>query len=288
MKGDLRALLKEQLKPEELALVCKSYDVIGDVAVIRIPEQLIAHADAIGQALMTQHKNVKAVWQQSGPVSGDFRLRKLRLIAGERKTEAVYKEHGCVFKVDVEKCYFSPRLGFERKRIARLVSNNEVIVNMFAGVGCYSIVICKHSDAAKIHSIDVNPAAVRYMRENILLNKMVDKVLPLRGDARETIRSKLRNRADRVLMPLPEKAINYIDAALSAVKSEGGWIHYYAFEHARKDESPIKKAKAKIVKALKPHNVTFEFPLGRVVRQTGPNWYQIAIDIRVKARPRPD
>ena len=284
MKGDLRTILKGRLTPEELAFVYKSYDVIGDVAVIRIPEQLLAHADEIGQALMTQHKNVKAVWQQSGPVSGDFRLRKLKLIAGKRKTETVYKEHGCVFKVDIEKCYFSPRLGFERIRIARLVGYDEVIVNMFAGVGCYSIIISKHSNAAKIYSIDINPVAVRYMRENILLNKMADKVLPLKGDAREIVVKKLRNQADRVFMPLPEKAYNYLDAALSAVKPQGGWIHYYAFEHARKEESPIKKAKAKIVEVLKLQNVTFELPLGRVVRQTGPNWYQIAIDIQIESR----
>jgi tRNA (guanine37-N1)-methyltransferase len=284
LKGNLRIFLKGRLTPEELGLVYKSYDVIGDVAVIRIPKQLLAHAEAIGQALMTQHKNVKAVWQQSGPVTGDFRLRKLKLIAGERKTETVYKEHGCVFKVDIEKCYFSPRLGFERIRIARLVENDEVIVNMFAGVGCYSIVISKHSNPAKIYSIDINPVAVRYMRENILLNKMADKVLPLKGDAREIVVKKLRNQADRVFMPLPEKAYNYLDAALSAVKPQGGWIHYYAFEHARKEESPIKKAKAKIVEVLKPQNVTFELPLGRVVRQTGPNWYQIAIDIQIESR----
>ncbi len=284
MKGDLRTLLEGKLAPEELALVYKSYDVIGDIAVIRIPEQLLAHADTIGQALMTQHKNVKAVWQQSGPVSGDFRLRKLRLIAGERKTETIYREHGCVFKVDVEKCYFSPRLGFERMRIARLVESDEVIVNMFAGVGCYSIVISKHSNAVRIYSIDINPIAVRYMRENVLLNKVADRVLPWRGDARETIEGILRNQADRVLMPLPEKAIDYLDAALSSVKPQGGWIHYYTFEHARKGESPIKKAQVEVMEALKAQNIIFEFPLNRVVRQTGPNWYQVAIDIKVRSR----
>lgn len=284
MKGDLRTLLKGKLTPEELALVYKSYDVVGDIAVIRIPERLLEQAGTIGQALIVQHKNVKTVWQQSGPVSGDFRLRKLRLIAGERKTETIYREHGCVFKVDVEKCYFSPRLGFERMRIARLVASDEVIVNMFAGVGSYSIVIAKHSNADTIHSIDINPIAVRYMRENILLNKVADTVLPWRGDAREIIEGKLRDKADRVLMPLPEKAIDYLDSALSSVKPQGGWIHYYTFEHARKGESPIKKAQVKVMEVLELQKVTFEFPSSRIVRQTGPNWYQVAIDVKIKSR----
>jgi tRNA (guanine37-N1)-methyltransferase len=281
MKNDLKAILKKNLSPEELALVYKSYDVIGDIAVIRVPEQLLSLSETIAEALVQQHKHVKAVWQQSSPVSGDFRLRKLEWVAGEKKTETVHKEHGCLFKVDIKECYFSPRLAFERMRIANLVKDNEVVVNMFAGVGCYSIIIAKHSKAAKIYSIDINPVAVKYMRENVLLNKVVDKVLPIEGNAGTIIESTLKNTADRVIMPLPEKAYEYFDFALSAVKSQGGWIHYYNFEHAGKEESPIKKAKTKVAEKLQQQKVSFELPFGRIVRQTGPNWYQIAVDIQI-------
>lgn len=282
MKGDLKAVLRGKLSPEELSLVYKSYDIIGDIAVIRVPEQLLPLSETITEALLLQHKHVKAVWRQSSPVSGDFRLRKLEWVAGEKKTETLYKEHQCLFKVDVKDCYFSPRLGFERMRIANLVRDNDVIVNMFAGVGSYSIIIAKHAKAAKIYSIDINPIAVRYMRENVLLNKVVDKVIPIEGDARTIIERKLESAADRVLMPLPEKANEYLDSALSAVKPQGGWIHYYGFEHARKPENPIEKAKTKVAEKLKQQNVNFELPHSRTVRQTGPNWYQIAIDIQIK------
>ncbi len=282
MKNGLKAVLKGKLSPEELALVCKSYDVIGDIAVIRVPEQLLTHSETIAKALMMQHKHVKSVWRQSGPVTGDFRLRKLEWVAGTRKTETVYKEHGCLFKVDIESCYFSPRLGFERMRIASLIEDGEVVVNMFAGVGSYSIIAAKHSRAAIIYSIDINPVAIRYMRENVLLNKMVDKVRPIEGDATTIIETTLKNAADRVLMPLPEKAYEYIDSALSAVKPQGGWVHYYDFEHARKLINPIDKVKKKVAKKLKQQNVNFELSFDRVVRQTGPNWYQIAVDIQIK------
>ena len=282
MKGDLKSVLREKLSPEELNSIYKSYDVIGDIAVIRIPEQLLHLSETIAEALMQQHKYVKAVWHQSSPVSGDFRLRKLEWIAGEKKTETIYKEHGCLFKVDVKECYFSPRLAFERIRIANLVKDDEVVVNMFAGVGCYSIIIAKHSKAAKVYSIDINPTAVRYMQENVLLNKVVDRVLPIEGDARTLIEKKLKNTSDRVLMPLPEKAHEYLDSALSAVKLQGGWIHYYDFEHARKPENPIEKVKAKVAEKLQQQKINFELPYSRIVRQTGPNWYQIAVDIKVK------
>jgi tRNA (guanine37-N1)-methyltransferase len=282
MKGNLKAILKGKLSPEELALIYKSYDVIGDIAIIRVPDKLVSLSEIVAEALMQQHKHVKAVWRQSGPVSGDFRLRKLEWVAGEKKTETVYREHGCLFKVDVKECYFSPRLGFERMRIANLVKEGEVVVNMFAGVGSYSIIIAKHSKAAKIYSIDINPVAVRYMRENILLNKVIDKVVPIEGDARTTIEKTLKNTADRVLMPLPEKAHEYLDSALSAVKPQGGWIHYYSFEHATKHENPMEKAEIKVAEKLKQQNINFEQSFSRIVRQTGPNWYQIAIDIKIK------
>ena len=282
MKNDLKSVLRGKVSPEELALVYKSYDVIGDIAVIRVPEQLSPLRKMIAEALMQQHKHVKAVWHQSSPVSGDFRLRKLERVAGEKRTETVHKEHGCLLKVDIKECYFSPRLAFERMRVANMVKDNEVVVNMFAGVGCYSITIAKHSKAARVYSIDINPIAVKYMRENVLLNKVVGKVLPIEGNARTIIENMLKTTADRVLMPLPEKAYEYIDSALSAVIPKGGWVHYYDFEHARKPENPIDKVKAKVAEKLQQHNISFELLFSRIVRQTGPNWYQVAIDIQIR------
>ncbi|MCW4052349.1 MAG: class I SAM-dependent methyltransferase family protein, partial [Candidatus Bathyarchaeota archaeon] len=156
MKGDLKALLRGKLTERELDLVFKSYDVIGDIAVIRIQEQLVRQSEEIAEALL-QQKNINAVWRQSSPIHGKYRLRDLQWVAGEKKSITVHKEHGSLFKVDVEKCYFSPRLAFERIRIAKLVKDNEIIVNMYAGVGCYSITIAKHSETARIYSIDINP-----------------------------------------------------------------------------------------------------------------------------------
>jgi len=282
MNGDLKTLLKGKLSPKELASVYKSYDVIGNIAVIRIPEELLPHSETIAEALMQQHKHVKAVWRQSSPVSGVFRLRKLEWVAGGKETQTVYKEHGCLFKVDIKECYFSPRLAFERMRVANLVKDKEIVVNMFAGVGSYSIIIAKHSRVERVHSIDINSIAVKYLRENVLLNKMVDKVIPIEGDAETIIERKLKNVADRVLMPLPEKANEYVDSALSAIKSQGGWIHYYDFEHASKLENPIEKVEMKVAKKLQQKKADFDLPYSRIVRQTGPNWYQIAVDIQVK------
>ncbi|UCG36316.1 MAG: class I SAM-dependent methyltransferase family protein [Candidatus Bathyarchaeota archaeon] len=282
MRGDLKTVLKGKLPCKAVASIYRSYDVIGDIAVIRIPEPVLSYGERIAQALL-QHKNIKSVWRQSSPVSGDFRLRELEWIAGEKKTETIHKEYGCIFKLDIKECYFSPRLGFERMRIADNVREGDIIVNMFAGVGSYSIVIAKNSGARRIYSIDINPRAVEYMKENVLLNRVTAKVIPIEGDAETIIETKLRNSSDRILMPLPEKASEYVGAAISALKKTGhGWIHYYDFQHTKKEEELASKATVKLTRILEQLGVRFIIPNYRVVRQTGPKWYQIAIDVRIE------
>ncbi|MEM3458139.1 MAG: class I SAM-dependent methyltransferase family protein [Candidatus Bathyarchaeia archaeon] len=284
MKKKLKMLLAEVLSPDELQSVCNSYDIVGDIAIIRVSEEAKMFCKTVAEAIIAVHKNVKTVLAQTSPVTGDFRLRKLEHVAGENKTVTVHRESECLFSVDVEKCYFSPRLFFERMRIARLVENNEVVVNMFGGVGCFSIIIAKHSNAQKVYSIDVNRAAVQYLEDNVRLNRVYGKVIPLLGDAKEVIETRLRHIANRVLMPLPEKALEYLPYALSTLKKTGGWIHFYYFEHAKKNENPIEKVKAKVAEKLEHLGAAFEIPFGRVVRTTGPNWYQIVLDIKIVQR----
>ena len=283
-KHNLSNLLAGKLNQEELRLVYKSYDIIGDISIIRVPEKLKNKSTIIAEALIGLHKHVKAVWRQSGAVGGEFRLRDLEHVTGEKRTATTYKEHDCVFRVDLRNCYFSPRLAYERMRIARLVKPNEVIVNMFAGVGSFSIIIAKHSRAERVYSIDANPMAFKHMQENALLNHVIDRVVPLKGDAKTAIMEKLQNTADRVLMPLPEKAYEYLDCAIAALKPKGGWIHYYDFEHTWKNENPIEKVKAKISRKLSRFNVDFVMPFGRVVRDTGPRWQQVVVDIQIQGK----
>ena len=285
MKKNLKSILKEKLQPQELNSLIRSYDIIGDIAVIRIPENLKTQSTTIAETILQTHKHVKTILQQTSAVSGEFRLRQLEWVMGENKTETMHREFGCVFKVDLERCYFSPRLSYERMRIARLVKPDENVVNMFAGVGSYSVVIAEHSEAEKIYSIDVNPVAVQYMRENIRLNRVENRVVPLLGDAKLIVTERLRGVADRVLMPLPEKAYNYLDYALSTLKSSGGYIHYYDFTHAGKGENPIEKLKVRVSERLRSLGAGFDLPLARVVRTTGPNWYQVVVDVHVLGAP---
>ena len=285
MRKRLRDKLSNAFPPEELNNVYNSFDVIGDIAIIKISPINFAKGEIVAKQIMAVNRNIKTVLTPVTRITGDFRVRELKLLAGENKTRTTHKESGCAFRVEVERCYFSPRLSHEHLRIAKLVQSGETVVNMFAGVGCFSIIIAKTQSRSRVYSIDVNPTAVRCMEENVRINKVFDRVFPILGDAKDVIQSQLQGVADRVLMPLPEKALEYLPYALSTLKKTGGWIHYYDFQHAPGKEDPVEKTKLKVAQKLDSVGKGYVFTNSRVMRPTGPNWYQTVLDIKVNSLP---
>ena len=272
LKEALYGLLSEQ----EINEVYSAFDIIGDIIVIKIPESIIDKKHLIGETLIAKLKPIKSVLMQSSPIRGDFRLREVQHLAGENRTTTVYKEHNCKFKVDISKVYFSPRLSTERDRIANLVNDEEVIINMFAGIGTFSVVIAK-KHRCKIYSIDINPDAYALCIENMRLNRVNDYVVPLLGDTRKIIEEDMKDKADRVLMPLPEQAKDYLDYAIMAVKNKG-IIHYFTHLHADSKKEAMQFCAHELVNCMK---IKYELLTSRVVRPVGPRYYQVVADLRV-------
>lgn len=282
MKPSLfRSYLSKFLSPIEMRDVRTSFDVIGDIAIIRAPLKLRHRRHIIAQAVMKTNSNIKTVLNQVSAVSGSFRLRGLEYLLGEEKTRTVYQEYRCRFKVDLATVYFSPRLSFERMRIANLINYGETILNMFAGVGCYSIIIAKHRPIKHVFSIDLNPEAVELMKENVQLNRVADKVTVIEGDAQDIISTQLKQSCNRVLMPLPEKAFEYLESAIEALEKGKGIIHFYDVIFANKSEDPIEKLIQRIEPKLQELSSAFTIHSSRVVRMVGPRWYQIVLDIHI-------
>ena len=274
----LKQVLSTILSPEETAQVYSAFDQIGDIVIIKIPDELASKKAIIATAILDNIKTARSVFAQASPVRGEFRVRDLEYLAGENRTITEYKEHACRFKVDVARTYFSPRLSTERLRIARMVEENEIVVNMFAGVGTYSVVIAKANKTCRVYSIDSNLAASELDSQNAKLNKVQDRIVTIHGDAAKVIKDQLAATADRVLMPLPEKAKEFADSAVLAIKSKGT-IHYFA--HVKADgkkacqELGLKDAQEAFAKYH--HRV-----MGiRVVREVGPRIYQIVADVSV-------
>ena len=278
----LKQVLASILTPEETAQVYSAFDQVGDIVIIKIPDNLMPKKALIAKAILGNIKIAKAVFAQVSPVRGDFRVRDLEFLAGENRTVTEYKEHACRFKVDVARTYFSPRLSTERQRIAQMVQDDETIVNMFAGVGTYSIVIAKANKTCRVYSIDSNAVASELCEMNAKLNKVQDRVISICGDAAEVIKDQLADQADRVLMPLPERAKEFIEPAVLALKKKDGIVHYFA--HIKADG---KKASQKLGLA-DAHDAFQKYDhkiLGiRVVREVGPQIYQIVADVSVSRR----
>ena len=273
----LKKALENILSDEDIKELVSAFDQIGDIIIVRIPDSLISKKKIIGKALLEQVKTAKTVFHQSSPVEGDFRTRNLELIVGDEKTETEYKENGCRFIVDVEKAFFSPRLSTERERIANLVNDNDVIINMFGGVGMFSLLAARKKSCT-VYNIDINPVATKLCEENIKLNKLKGRVISLNGEASEIIKKQLQDKADRVLMLLPERSDEFLDTAISSLK-KNGVIHYYSHIHAEKKQDAPKLSEDHF---LNINKIQADILDSRVVRPVGPRFYQTVVDIKIQ------
>ncbi|MDD5337594.1 MAG: class I SAM-dependent methyltransferase family protein, partial [Candidatus ainarchaeum sp.] len=233
--------LRGVLSGEECDEVVHSFDIIGDIAIVEIPENIVAKEKKVAQAVMDVHRNVRVVAKKEGPMEGVYRVRKMKVIGGENRTETLHRESGAGMMLDVSKVYFSPRLSFERKRIAGLVKDGESILALFAGVGPFPLVIAKTKKKCNIVAIELNPVAAEYLKKNIALNKMKN-IIAVEGDVGKIVPRDYENFADRVLMPLPKDAEEFLDAAYAGAK-DGAIVHFYCFADIK---NPIEAAKIKL------------------------------------------
>jgi len=266
----LRQALGGELSREELDALEGGIDVVGDIAIVKLRPGLAGKGGVVGGAVLANMKNVRCVYGQEGGIEGDYRVRKLRHLAGEERTTTVHRENGLRFKLDVATCYFSPRLSTERLRIAGEVRDGERVLNMFAGVGPFSITVAKRREA-EVLSCDVNEAACGYHLENNRLNKMGARVEVLVGDANE-LPARTGGRFDRVLMPHPSRSDRFLATAL-ALARPGGVVHYYRHVTGRGPDEARENLEAELA-GLGVRDFD-----SRKVREIGPRYIELVADI---------
>ncbi len=272
--------LEDKVPPHILASLPRSIDFIGEVAILEIPEELVGYKQLIGEAVMRTFKRVKSVLAKSSGIRGVYRIREYEVIAGSENTETAHKEYGCVYYLDPRKVYFSPRLSYEHYRVAAQVREGETVIDMFAGVGPFSILIAKMHANVKVYAVDINPDATKYLEKNIYANGVYGRVTPILGDAREIIANTLKGSADRVIMNLPEKSVEYIDAACAAVKKSGGIIHYYRFAEGSHAAGNVR---TELIKAVEKSGRSVEALLSeRTMKEVAPFKWQIVIDAKIQ------
>jgi len=260
----------------------KRIEIIGDIAVIRRPFGVtVEELQPLAEELLRRLPYVRSVWTTWSPVEGDYRLREFVYLAGEERSETLYREHGCVFRVDIRRVYISPRLSYEHMRVARLIRPGEVVINMYAGAGLFSVIAACHAKPWIVYSIDINPYAYRYMVENVLLNKVSRQVVPLLGDAARLVPERLRGIADRILMPLPEYALEHLPAALEGLRRRRGILHIYLHIDTPRGVDPRRAAAETVEARLRGLGYRAHVSFTRVVRTVGPRKSQVVVDVEV-------
>jgi len=275
VRKSFREMLSEIVGGEAEGIF-SSYDIVGDIAVLEIPDELRAKEKEIADALLRTNPNLKAVLRKESGMEGEYRVRRFSFLAGEKRTEATYVEHGVSMRLDLAKVYFSPRLSHERGRIAEKVKPGETILVMFAGVGPFALVVAKKQKDAKVYGIELNPDAVRYFEENVKLNGMEGRVEAILGDVRKVVPERFVGVADRVLMPLPKSAEDFLDVALLAAK-RGGVIHFYTFVNRAEGKEAAEK---KVFEAGRRAGRKIQILESREVRPFSPSTVQIVVDFR--------
>ncbi|MBN1502670.1 class I SAM-dependent methyltransferase family protein [Candidatus Woesearchaeota archaeon] len=270
-----KELLIKKLDKKDFDLLPSSFDITGEIVVLEIKPELIRYEKEVAKAILKTYKNIRTVLKKTGVHEGEFRTQKLKYLAGKKTKETIYKENNIRLKLNVEKVYFSPRLSTERKRIYEQIKPNEIILVMFSGVGPYPIVISKNTKATEIYAIEKNKIAHKYAKENLELNKIKNIKLFL-GDVRKIV-PKLKIKFDRILMPLPRGAEDFIDLAIS-VSKKGSIIHFYDFEH----ETEFHLAEEKVKKACKKNKIKFKIINLVKCGQYSPGKYRLCVDFEIK------
>ncbi|GIU68288.1 MAG: SAM-dependent methyltransferase [Candidatus Pacearchaeota archaeon] len=231
----------------------RSFDVLGNIAIIKFPKGM-KNKDKKNYAekILRQNKSIKTVLEKTGKFKGRLRKQETKYLAGEKTKEALYKENSCIFRFNVDKVYFSPRLSSERKEIAEKIKKGDKVLVMFAGVAPYSIVIAKNSMAKEVYSNEINREANKYAKLNIELNKLKDKVILLPGNIKKiAIKLKKQNKKfDAIVMPRPQLKENFLKEAFMLSK-KGTKIFYYDFCKEDEIDSVIEKIKLEAKKLRK-------------------------------------
>ena len=263
-------LLDDKLNKEDLENLKTSFDIIGEVVILEIPEELEKQKTIIGEAALKFTKR-KSVYMKKSPIKGTTRVREIELLSGEDNPVTIHKEHGNRLKLDVSNVYFSPRLARERNIIASEVKDNEKILDMFCGVGPFPIIIAKEKNV-KITAVDINKIAINYLEENIKLNKLKGEITPINKDI---CKINFENeKFNRIIMNLPGTAYEFLDLAMDLIENNG-IINYYEFS-----EDFIQGIE-RVKKAAKEKNKKVEIISTRKVKSNSPGMWHVAIDSRI-------
>ncbi len=243
--------------------------VFGDVGVMKLPAEILKYKREIAEGVVKNYR-LDSVWLDRGR-HGMERRPEMEPVVGSKSLVEI-KENGCVFRFDLTRVMFSQGNQYEKMRVAGLVNDGEVILDMFAGIGYFTVPVVRHSQAKKCYSIELNPDSYRFLIENIKLNDL-EGVVPVLGDSMHVTPE---NFADRVIMG-HIRCQDFIEKAIMALDGEG-WIHYHEAVPERIIRRPVRRVERA---AERMHAKLIEVSM-RKVKNYSPGVYHVVVDARIR------
>ncbi|MDH7508443.1 MAG: class I SAM-dependent methyltransferase family protein [Methanomassiliicoccales archaeon] len=246
------------------------WEKLGDVLILRLPPELDKYEAQIAE-VYARVLRAKAVCREIGIITGPYREPNLKVILGD-ETETVHIENGIKYKFDVARIMFSSGNINERKRMSELECDGETVIDMFAGIGYFTLPIAVYTKAKKIVACEINPLSYRYLEENIRLNHVDSKVTAFLGDNRNLPGKGI---ADRIIMGYVGTTHHYLPKALELIKPSG-IIHYH-------ETCPINLFPEQPMRRIDDamHGRRYEILSIREVKSYGPSTIHVVVDIRV-------
>ena len=265
----LSEIFQKILPKSKIDLSKRSYDLIGDIAIVEFEDGIEKYEKRIAEELLKSNKKIKVVAKKPKKITGKYRIRKIEVLSGEKRTITEYREAGCRFIFDLNKTYFSQRLGKERLRIANLVKSNEKVLVMFSGIAPFGIVIGKMHPFSKIWNIELNKYAAKTAEKCIKFNNLENHVFSIQGDVKKDLP---KEKFDRIIMVLPHENHNYLKEAISVAK-KGAFIHMYTIQNEENIDKFSKEIENKYKIKLKNIEKAGDY---------GPNIWRYCLDFIVK------
>ncbi len=256
------------------------FEIIGHIMILRETEDTKIMED-FARKKMLKHPYIRTVLVQVSKIYGKERKRELKFLLGEEEFETTYREHGNSFLLNPIHTFFSPKLSYERQRVANLVKEEETILNFFAGVGPFDVAISTKQHSCKIHSIEINEIAYDYLCKNIVLNKCQDNIYPYSGDAFVLVPKLFFSNVDRVLLPLPLEAEKSLPVAYESLKEKSGVIHWQVTNHTQTKQIRKEDIEEKIHHILRNNKIECDFTIEiiRFIRWLSPRIGHFAVDL---------
>ena len=226
MRGvSYKDLLKDKLDPAILSRIPRSFDIVGDIALIKLDPELVRYGPSIAEAIMSVHRNVKSVYARFRTV-GVERINELTHIGGEDRSETIYVENGVRFRVDLRYMYVNTRLSTERLMIANMIGDHERVLDMFSSYGPFSLNIAKIREA-EVVATDINCRAIEFLGLSLKLNRLRGVVYPVCSDSYYLDRVfGERLRFTTIIMDNPTNIAGFIPIARSLLERGGRIIIY--------------------------------------------------------------